>query len=89
MIAAAGQIAGSTNHDRYSNNSKDFPLSISQHIVLNDMSRIVQDNWVAENEMDYSLSLRQTVPTSLEILEAIGSIKKLVRSITLIVYLCN
>lgn len=78
MIAAAGQIAGSTNHDRYSNNSKDLPLAISQHIVLNDMSRIVQETYygLTESEMDYSLSLRQTVPTSLEILEAIGSIKK-------------
>ena len=74
MIANAATIAGVTQHDKFKGNSKDLPLAISQHIVLNDLERMSVDSW-GKNEMNYALSVKGAEPTTIEILEAIGSIK--------------
>ena len=75
MIANAATVAGKTQHDKFKGNSKDLPLAISQHIVLNDLERMSVDSWIGKNEMNYALSVKGAEPTTIEILEAIGSIK--------------
>jgi hypothetical protein len=83
MVFNAAQIQAATETTKYKNNSKDLSTTISQHIVLNDMSRMAEggafiDNplGVAEDNFEFSQSVKQAKPTSLEILESIGSIKK-------------
>lgn len=83
MVFNAAEIQAATETTKYKNNSKDLSTTISQHIVLNDMSRMAEggtfiDNplGVAEDNFEFSQSVKQAKPTSLEILESIGSIKK-------------
>lgn len=77
MITQGATIATSTNTNNYKNNSKNLGITISQHVFLNDMARM-SDRAFGEDNYDLSKTvMRQGDNHSpLEILEAIGSIKK-------------
>jgi len=83
MVADSSVIKFNTKTDGYRNNAATLPQTISQHIVLNDMARMVDKNYIPNigfdigtDDFNFSLSVKKAEPTTLEILEALGSIKK-------------
>jgi len=80
MVADSSVIKFNTKTDGYKNNSATLSQTISQHIVLNDMARMVDKSVAPDffeaDDFDFSLSVKKAEPTTLEILEALGSIKK-------------
>ena len=88
MITQGATIATSTNINNYKNNSKNLGVTISQHVVMNDMARMAEPSilpnvdlgivQLGEDDFDFTKTvMRQGDNHSpLEILEAIGSIKK-------------
>ena len=77
MINQGAIIATSTNTNNYKNNSKNLGITISQHVFLNDMARM-SDRAFGEDNYDLSKTVMVDGAnhSPLEILEAIGSIRK-------------
>ena len=77
MITQGSKITTATNSNKYENNSKNLGVTISQHVFLNDMARM-SDQAIGEDNYDFSKTLMVAGAdhSPLEILEALGSIKK-------------
>jgi|TARA_E500000318_G_scaffold74060_1_gene68718 hypothetical protein len=77
MITQGSKITTATKANTYQNNSKNLGVTISQHVFLNDMARM-SDQSFGEDNYDFSKTLMVTGAdhSPLEILEALGSIKK-------------
>lgn len=77
MVTQGAAITTATKANTYKDNSKNLGVTISQHVFLNDMARM---NDQAFGEDNYDLSKTVMVDganhSPLEILEAIGSIRK-------------
>ena len=77
MITQGAAITSATKANNYKDNSKNLGVTISQHVFLNDMARMSDQ---AFGEDNYDLSKTVMVDganhSPLEILEAIGSIRK-------------
>ena len=73
----SAKINASTRTEQYTGNDSRLSDLISQHVIFNDMVRIVgEDGYFSSRELHYENSLRSAAgdPTPLEILEALGSI---------------
>lgn len=82
IVLNSSYIKGTTNTEKYSDNAADLHLKIASHIVLNDAARIKTGEgkdgaFIFESfgdQFDHSASIMEPQATTLEILEAVGSI---------------
>tara|TARA_Y100000389_G_scaffold7067_1_gene6828 strand:+ start:5910 stop:7637 length:1728 start_codon:yes stop_codon:yes gene_type:complete len=81
IVLNSSYIKGTTSVEKYPGNAADLHLKIASHIVLNDASRIktgdggdtpFMDSF--GDQFDHSASIMEPRATTLEILEAVGSI---------------
>jgi len=80
MIAQGAAITAATKANNYKDNSKNLGVTISQHVFFNDMQRTADSSFLPRlpDSFDTSKSLMVAGAnhSPLEILEAIGSIRK-------------